>query len=229
MKVIFVFFLVMFTLPCLANMKVAPLRVVTSEPNITQKFLVSNTGDQPIRIRVSADYLSTPNNSYLTRHKEITKEAEDLTPYLRISPPVLSRLMPNERRVVRLRVNDVPNDFPSGEYRTHLHFKQELINPIKANNMNNNDGLALNLTMLVNSSVPIYYQKKGLNKPTVPVVQCNDGKLKITNNSKYQLKVELKNTKTYKKYILLRQSDLALNYDGKTNVTINDEQIKTCS
>lgn len=211
----------------MANMKIAPLRVITAEANTTQKFLVSNTGKKPIRVRISPSFIASPMAKYQTRHSSISQKMEDLTPFLRVSPPVISKLMPNERKIIRLRIADLPSNYEKGEYRTHLKFTQEVIKKVNSTE-NNSESISFDLTMLVNSSVPIYYQKKGRNSPPKPIIQCRKNKLKIINNSRYQQKIELLNDSIYKQLILLRQSNLDIAYNGKTTIKINDEQQKIC-
>lgn len=223
----FLIFILFFSHHAMANMKIAPLRVITAEANTTQKFLVSNTGDKPIRVRISPSFIATPMAEYQTRHNNMTSEMEDLTPFLRVSPPVISKLMPNERKIVRLRIAELPNSYEKGEYRTHLKFTQEVIRKVNSP-ANNNDSISFDLTMLVNSSIPIYYQKKDSTPQPKAVIQCSNNKLKIINNSRYQQKIELLNDNIYKQLILLRQSDLNIAYKGKTTIKVNDEQQEIC-
>lgn len=220
-------FIMFFSHYSMANMKIAPLRVITTEANTTQKFLVSNTGDKSIRVRISPSFIAAPMTKYQTRHKNINQKNEDLTPFLRISPPVISTLMPNERKIIRLRISDVPNNYANGEYRTHLKFTQEVIK--KSNPLSDeNTSISFDLTMLVNSSIPIYYQKKDRTTPPKAIIQCSNNKLTIINNSRYQKKIELLGEHTYKQFILLRQSDFNIAYNGKTTIKINDEQKTVC-
>lgn len=220
-------FIMFFSNYSMANMKIAPLRVITTEANTTQKFLVSNTGDKSIRVRISPSFVESPMSKYQTRHKNINQKNEDLTPFLRVSPPVISTLMPNERKIIRLRISDIPNNYLSGEYRTHLKFTQEVIK--KLNPPTDEDtSISFDLAMLVNSSIPIYYQKKDRTTPPKAIIKCSKNHLTIINNSRYQKKIELLGADTYKQFILLRQSDLDIAYNGKTTIKINDEQQKVC-
>ncbi len=93
-----------------------------SKPN-TQSFILTNNGDGTIRLKIEPTYFAIDDKA-LSAGIPLTPDAkvnDDLRPYMRISPRVLS-LKPGQRRDIRLSVRPKPG-MPDGDYRAHLLVK----------------------------------------------------------------------------------------------------------
>jgi len=100
---------------------VAPGRIDfnLTRPN-TQSFIITNNGDDSIRISIEPLYLEIDSKSLAagTHLNDEVAAKENLSSYLRVAPKRLS-LKPGQRRDVRISLRPPPN-LEEGDYRTHL-------------------------------------------------------------------------------------------------------------
>lgn len=127
-----------------------------TRPN-TQEYILTNTGDDRIHIKITPLFLH-PNSSSLNLGSDLNKKLADqgnIARYLLISPRALS-LMPGEKRIVRVSIH-VPQHLASGEYRAHLLF--HMINPFFNVYSRAKDGsqrtVKMNLNMLLEMATSI--------------------------------------------------------------------------
>lgn len=116
------FFGLLFTAQASAQLLIAPTRfVLDADTSVTEKIVVENNSDEPIRLEIKPIYRPV-KASGLVRTDENIAESENIADWIKVSPPIIRELKPNQRRTVRLRMNALPDDMPDGEYRAYLWF-----------------------------------------------------------------------------------------------------------
>lgn len=168
---------------------VAPGRVMfdLSRPK-TQSFIITNNGDEAIRLNIKVVYFPVDSSSLGIGHplKAETAEIESLKPYLRVSPPRLS-LKPGQRRDIRISIRP-PSGLTNGTYRAHLLVSMmevaETITDLATTENSNDVGMHLSLKM--ETAVAIYGQK-GEGKPDLQIT-C------AVNSETDELNYQVKNT-----------------------------------
>jgi len=137
-----------------------------NEPQ-TYVFIIKNTGDQLIHLRVTPVFLPVQSTA-LAAGKSLVSDKEQaansLVPYTIISPQVLS-LQPNQQRDVRVSIR-VPGNLKPGTYREHLNVKMlEVARQINSEATgSNNVGIHLNLLMQI---APVIYGDVGTNQASL--------------------------------------------------------------
>lgn len=135
----------------------------------TQVFIIKNTGDQLIHLRITPIFLAV-QSSALAAGKSLVSDAQQntnsLVPYTIVSPQVLS-LEPTEQRDIRVSIR-IPHDLKPGTYREHLNVKMlEVAREIDSKNPGKNDvGIHLNLLMQI---APVIYGDFGDNEASLAI------------------------------------------------------------
>ncbi|RJX75545.1 molecular chaperone [Vibrio sinensis] len=214
-----------------AQLLIAPTRfVLDAEQASTEKVIVENTGETSIRLEIKPIYLPL-NDEHSSRMNNDIKNIEDIARYVQISPPIIRKLKPNQRRTIRVRLAGLPEHFSEGEYRAYLHFAPTALAEAPSIDSNENSS-AFNLDIKINSYIPIYVQKgtqKSAQQNKVKIT-CLDNKVKIENHSKFQFNAWLNTGETQEKLVLLRETMLIKPLPANKQVSIQqgDNILKHC-
>ncbi|MBT4288865.1 MAG: molecular chaperone [Deltaproteobacteria bacterium] len=125
----------------------------------TKSFIISNSGDERIRLMVRPVFFGIDSNS-LKAGAPINLEnanQDDLTKAIRVSPKVVV-LSPGQKRKVRLSIRS-KKKLPPGDYRAHL-----LINILETRKAADNattplgseEGMSINLNIKMETAIAIY-------------------------------------------------------------------------
>ena len=225
------FFGLLFTAQAYAQLLIAPTRfVLDAETSVTEKIVVENNSNEPIRLEIKPIYRSV-KASGLVRTDANIAESENIADWIKVSPPIIRELKPNQRRTVRLRMNALPDDMPDGEYRAYLWFSPIAKAPEATDlsrTVRSNNGSAFELNFHINSYVPVYVQK-GEQVQDVKF-QCADQNLKITNDGKFQFRAKLNVDEHSEKVVLLRNAELTKPFPKGSKVSLvqNDQPLHEC-
>lgn len=225
------FFGLLFTAQAYAQLLIAPTRfVLDAETSVTEKIVVENNSNEPIRLEIKPIYRSV-KASGLVRTDANIAESENIADWIKVSPPIIRELKPNQRRTVRLRMNALPDDMPDGEYRAYLWFSPIAKAPEATDlsrTVRSNNGSAFELNFHINSYVPVYVQK-GEQVQDVKF-QCADQNLKITNDGKFQFSAKLNVDEHSEKVVLLRNAELTKPFPKGSKVSLvqNDQPLYEC-
>lgn len=130
-------------------------------------FIVKNTGDQLIHLRIHPEFLplGKTNKDINAGTSDLSKADElktSLVPYTIVSPEALS-LQPTERREVRVSVR-TPHDLKPGSYRAHLAVRMlEFVNQQRYQKNHNGKEIGLQLNLLMQIA-PVIYGDLGENQ-----------------------------------------------------------------
>tara|TARA_Y100001956_G_scaffold81114_1_gene97855 strand:+ start:1849 stop:2541 length:693 start_codon:yes stop_codon:yes gene_type:complete len=224
------FFLILatlLTLPAYAQLLIAPTRfVLDADRSITEKIVVENTSDKPIRLEIKPTYRPIALKE-VNRLNASVEQTENIADWLQVSPPVIRELKPNQRRTIRLRFNALPQDKEQGEYRAYLHFSPIALGE-QATDAKQQSQPSFQLDFRVNSYVPIYVQR-GAVKDEV-VYQCDNHALRVTNNGKYQFNALINADGQESKLVLLRESEMIKPLPGVKKVSLlqDDKSLHEC-
>tara|TARA_Y100001960_G_C14740679_1_gene862849 strand:- start:1267 stop:1971 length:705 start_codon:yes stop_codon:yes gene_type:complete len=225
------FFGLLFTAQAYAQLLIAPTRfVLDADTSVTEKIVVENNSNEPIRLEIKPIYRSV-KASGLVRTDANIAESENIADWIKVSPPIIRELKPNQRRTVRLRMNALPDDMPDGEYRAYLWFSPIAKAPEATDlsrTVRSNNGSAFELNFHINSYVPVYVQK-GEQVQDVKF-QCADQNLKITNDGKFQFRAKLNVDEHSEKVVLLRNAELTKPFPKGSKVSLvqNDQPLHEC-
>ena len=225
------FFGLLFTAQAYAQFLIAPTRfVLDADTSVTEKIVVENNSNEPIRLEIKPIYRSV-KASGLVRTDANIAESENIADWIKVSPPIIRELKPNQRRTVRLRMNALPDDMPDGEYRAYLWFSPIAKAPEATDlsrTVRSNNGSAFELNFHINSYVPVYVQK-GEQVQDVKF-QCADQNLKITNDGKFQFSAKLNVDEHSEKVVLLRNAELTKPFPKGSKVSLvqNDQPLHEC-
>ncbi|WP_373943664.1 molecular chaperone [Vibrio chagasii] len=225
------FFGLLFTAQAYAQLLIAPTRfVLDADASVTEKIVVENNSNEPIRLEIKPIYRSV-KASGLVRTDANIAESENIADWIKVSPPIIRELKPNQRRTVRLRMNALPDDMPDGEYRAYLWFSPIAKAPEATDlsrTVRSNNGSAFELNFHINSYVPVYVQK-GEQVQDVKF-QCADQNLKITNDGKFQFSAKLNVDEHSEKVVLLRNAELTKPFPKGSKVSLvqNDQPLYEC-
>jgi P pilus assembly chaperone PapD len=151
----------------------------------TQSFLIRNNGDKLVHLRIHPTFLPIASRSLHAGLSLITAKEKktSLTPYILISPPVLS-LRPGEQRDVRVSIRPSAHLNP-GTYRAHLIVHMlEIFHQHHSKHVIQHGSVGMNLNFLMEIAVAIYANK-------------GQGSVKLTTachlNNKKQLVINVTN------------------------------------
>lgn len=125
----------------------------------THSFIVTNTGDDPIRLSVDPIYLPIDHHTMNagTHLRPGVAEEENIVDKVRVSPRKLS-LRPGERRYVRVQVRPLKDKEP-GDYRAHLLVKMQEVAYTSSTKSENQAGMSLDLDIRMEAAVALYGRK----------------------------------------------------------------------
>jgi P pilus assembly chaperone PapD len=132
------------SIPAWAGILLKPIfLVVETERGQSKSILtISNTGDEPIRVRLSAAPFTYTEAGF--QRLASGEKDSDLTPYLRFAPQEIT-IAPHQEQKVRL-VSLLPPSLPDGEYRTAITV--ENLNQVTQKGLS--VGFSLRLISLIN-------------------------------------------------------------------------------
>ncbi|MGF1706345.1 fimbrial biogenesis chaperone [Enterovibrio baiacu] len=189
--------------PATCQLLIAPTRfVLDAERSVTEKIVVENTSDQPLRLDIKAVYRPITSQGVRRLRDDIERE-EDISDFLQISPPIIRKLNPNQRRTIRLRLKALPSDKAKGEYRAYIHFSPT-VSVASTEEEKTSSAFALNFK--VNSYIPVYVQK-GQPEQDVSVL-CDAHGIRIQNKSNYQFNAMLKYGDWTQNLVVVRNAEL---------------------
>ena len=170
---------------------------------ITQSFIVTNDGDETIRLKITPTYFKIDDRTFsMGKHlSEDTSQIEDLTNSMRVSPKRLS-LKPGQRRDIRVSIRP-GKDLGDGDYRSHLLVQMlEVARTITNGVAEGGEGMGMNINVKMETAIAIY-GSKGQGKPSLeffcqknptndkfaiqivnPTVWRFDGQITLTENGK---------------------------------------------
>lgn len=137
----------------------------------TQSFIITNDGDEPIRLTINPIYFDIGDPSLnMGKHlSDQTRDVEDITKSVRISPKRLS-LNPGQRRDIRVSIRP-DKSLEDGDYRTHILVQMlETAQVIQTAATEDTNGVGMEIAVKMETAVAIY-GKKGESKPEVEF-QC---------------------------------------------------------
>lgn len=188
-----------------AQLLISPTRIeLDGSRSQTTKVIVENIGETPIRLDISSHYIETSRANMVRDNLDIAY-IEDNSSKVRISPPVIRKLEPNQRRTIRVQVLAQTED---GELRTYLKFSPTQLNYAKETaKIESSQQAKLNVNLTVHSYIPIY-QAKGTVKDDVSYT-CNSDIFSIQNHGIHQFKAWLDSPgMNSENLVLLRESTL---------------------
>ncbi|MEZ9524635.1 fimbrial biogenesis chaperone [Enterovibrio norvegicus] len=213
--------------PATCQLLIAPTRfVLDAERSVTEKIVVENTSDQPLRLDIKAVYRPIASQGVRRLSDDVERE-EDISDFLQISPPIIRKLNPNQRRTIRLRLKTLPSDKAKGEYRAYVRFSPT-VSVASAGEDKTAPAFALNFKL--NTYIPVYVQK---GQPTQDVsIQCEANGIRIQNKSNYQFNALLKYGDWTQNLVVVRNAELIKTLPNTTTEAqlIQHEQVlQRCS
>ncbi|MEZ9454302.1 molecular chaperone [Vibrio splendidus] len=222
-----------FTTQAYAQLLIAPTRfVLDADTSVTEKIVVENNSDQPIRLEIKPIYRPVKASGLVRTDANIAR-SEDIASWIKVSPPIIRELKPNQRRTVRLRMNALPADMADGEYRAYLWFSPiakaaELSDIALSSSKTNSDGSAFQLNFHINSYVPVYVQK-GEQVQDVKFA-CDNQSIKIRNDGNFQFTAKLNVDEHSEKVVLLRNAELTKPFPKGSKISLvqNEQPLYEC-
>ncbi|WP_194437826.1 fimbrial biogenesis chaperone [Vibrio fluminensis] len=197
-----------------AQLLISPTRIeIDGSRSQTTKVIVENIGDTPIRLDISPHYIETSRANMVRNNLNIAK-IEDNSSKVRISPPVIRKLEPNQRRTIRVQVLAQTED---GEFRTYLKFSPTKLNNEKENVKNvSSQQSNLNINLTVHSYIPVY-QAKGTVKDDVSYT-CDNDAFSIQNHGVHQFNAWLDSPGTNSENLVLLRESTLINQRNKGQI-----------
>lgn len=211
---------------------VAPGRVqINVEELKTHTFIITNTGDERIRLSIDPIYLDIddPTMKAGSHIRPGVATEENIVENVRVSPRRLS-LKPGQRRDIRVQITPLSDPRP-GDYRAHLLVKMDetaYTSKVESEGKNN---MNMQLNVKMETAVALYGRK---DEPEVDVrltcTKLEDGASEVafTNASKWRFEGLLLSNKTEPvPIVLLRESLRTVAYmlpegTGNTEFTLNN-------
>ncbi|MCP3926997.1 MAG: hypothetical protein GY714_30940 [Desulfobacterales bacterium] len=228
-KLIMLFVLIIFTTTTFGKslFLVAPgvLHLNLKNKRSIESFIVRNTGDEKIRLRLTPIYFPI-NSKSMKMGEPLNKEVvDDISKNLIISPKIVS-LKPGQRRTVRVAFRKT-RKLEAGDYRAHVLIKS--VNPVKQKFKPSTEtkGVSLNLNIKLQTAIAVYVHS-GKSNASLDFVSSKDkkGNIVITsiNNTKFKYDgwfqiVQGTNKSKVERFMVFRES--------KRNFYINDNNQKS--
>ncbi len=114
-------FLILFSLPLFADLRVYPTRLTLSDTKRVGDVSLRHTGTQPARYKISTVFYRMKEDGSMELSKSPQKEDRSAIDLIRFSPRQVT-LPPNLEQVIRVMYSG-PKDLAQGEYRAHLLFE----------------------------------------------------------------------------------------------------------
>ncbi|MDR9499894.1 MAG: fimbria/pilus periplasmic chaperone [Hydrogenovibrio sp.] len=165
---------------------ISPTRVVFDERDRSASVMVINRGDERATYRISmVENRQLPEGGYERTDSDQATSVGlyPISDWVRFSPRQVT-LSPGERQKVRLSLRK-PSDLPSGEYRSHLSFKQ-LPSPTMLEQ--SKEGSRTQLFMLVGFTIPVQV-RQGSEDVTARIE--NAGLEQVQGSGNWVVKVDL--------------------------------------
>lgn len=164
-------FVTLFTCNAYASLLISPTKAVFTDRDRVKEITLINTGNRPNTYRLSwEEKRQTAQMQYETLSPEeeaLFRKASDL---VRFSPKQV-RLQPGERQVVKMLLRRKAN-LDEGDFRSHLLFT--VIPPnLEQQSQLNQEGMAMNLNVFVNYSVPVVV-RNGQVEQNIEIVSLRD-------------------------------------------------------
>ncbi|BDU38261.1 hypothetical protein VINI7043_18666 [Vibrio nigripulchritudo ATCC 27043] len=215
-----------------AQLKIAPTRIVAQgEQASTHKLFIENTTSDPMRVKVSVVYRSAlaGNDKSKTRLEQDIEVQEDLSKFVKVSPPIIGNLKPNQRRTVRVRIQGLPAEYEEGEYRTYLLFQPIPLKDDKILDDGNAQGMTMNLDFIINTMIPVYAQKGAVEHSVR--LDCKPNAVRVFNEGNYQLKGKLVAGNQVQNVFLVRDSSLEkpVTHSKGAQFVVDDQIIGSCN
>ncbi|ANU38364.1 hypothetical protein [Vibrio scophthalmi] len=226
MKLLLTFFSLLLACNSYAQLLIAPTRVdVDATKNTTKKIIIENTSQEPVRVEIVPTYMSTVSSDVVRNNPDI-ESVERITEKIRVSPPVIRKLDPGQRRTIRIQI--LPSH-TEGEHRSYLKFTPTKLTTINTVNNQDSESSNFNLGFRIHTYIPIY-QTNGKPKENV-IFKCNPNNLAIENKDKFQFNATLEtSTGEIKNILLFRESTMTIPKKNAETVFIknNDRIIHQC-
>lgn len=178
---------------------IAPGRVeLNLETPHTQRIVITNPGKTPIRLSVEPIYLPINGKDLKlgSPFPESSHDQDDLSPYLLVSPRVLS-LQPGQQRLVRISTRPLVH-LPDGDYRAHLLVKMKEVATHLKSTIHSSESSRFNLNIGIKMETAVaIYGRKGNPHPKVHITCQQKGdslQINMVNPSVYHFDAELKAT-----------------------------------
>ncbi|ROS02028.1 hypothetical protein EDC56_2478 [Sinobacterium caligoides] len=126
---------------------------------LTQSFIITNDGDEPIRLNIKPVYYPIDSNSLrLGSHLDAeTVTIEDITSSIRLSPKRLS-LKPGQRRDIRVSIRP-KKDQAEGTYRSHILVQMLETAQVIQTVAEGGSSVDMRLSMKMETAVAVYGNK----------------------------------------------------------------------
>jgi P pilus assembly chaperone PapD len=214
-----------------AQLKIAPTRIVSGgEQSSTHKLFIENTTSNPLRVKVSVLYRSTlqEHDNSKTRLKEGIETREDLSDFIKVSPPIIGNLKPNQRRTLRVRIQSLPADYEEGEYRTYLLFQPVPISDKSSDDNLESQGMTMNLDFIINTMIPVYVQKGEVEHQVY--LDCKEKSVRVYNEGNFQLKGKLVSGDEVQNVFLVRNATLEkpVGSSEGSQFIVDDQVVGSC-
>ncbi|ANS87648.1 hypothetical protein VSVS12_03948 [Vibrio scophthalmi] len=224
MKHSFVIACLLLSFQSYAQLLIAPTRIVIDgSKTVTEQVIIENTGNEALRVEINSVYKPIASND-VTRNNPNVQTIEDISSKLRLSPPVIRSLKPNQRRTIRIQIPAIPDSLPDGEYRTYLQFSPTTTVPSQKSSEDKSADSSIDIQFNVHTFIPLY-QAKGTPIQKMEF-DCNPSQLTIVNQGKFQFSAWIESDVTdARKIVLLRESTMRLaKKNGETLTIRQDDQ-----
>jgi len=191
---------------------VAPGKIMFNPKNKeTKTLIVTNTGDESIRLELDIEYLGIDRLKMGKYLKDGVEDSDDISKNIRVSPKRLN-LKPGQRRDVRVQLGPIKN-VREGDYRAHLVVKMlENAETQKIDSLSTEMSMKLNIKM---ETAVALYAREGVYSNDMKISCLDNNKefaLKLDNNSEYKFDGYIKiQDEEDTAYVQLRESTRTIN------------------
>lgn len=196
---------------------VAPGRLqIDLEQLRTHSFIITNTGDEVIRVNVDPIYLPI-DDSTMKAGRHLSPDVamkENIARNVRVSPRRLN-LQPGERRDIRVQISPLSSPEP-GDYRAHLLVKMNET-AYSSEKTSEDEGMTMKLNVNMETAVALYGRK---DEPVVDLsMSCENtdsGKTEVAiinpTDWRFEGRLAIGET-TLKPVVMLRESEKTMTLD----------------
>lgn len=160
---VIVFLTILIPFDLVAQITIAPTNLFVDSQNRFGSYIVINNSNQPYE--VSIDFLfgysdsDEEGNRFVNYEDSATAERYSIADWIRAFPQNLT-LAPNQRQVVRLRINP-PSDLPDGTYWARISTSATAQSaPVE---VTSEEGITANIGMRINQITGIFYKNGSVN------------------------------------------------------------------
>lgn len=195
------------------NFLVAPgvLHLNTKDNRPVDSFIVRNTSNEKIRLRLSPTYYPIGSKSMKMGTPIREDIVDDISKFLIVSPRVVS-LKPGQRRTVRVAFRKT-KPYEPGDYRAHILIRT--VAPVKQKTKPKNEakGVSLNLKIKLQTAIAVYVHSGKSNaslefqvnkiKSDIEIISINNTKFKY--DGWFQI-IQGKNKSNVQRFMVFRES-----------------------